>query len=123
MFITDIAEKRYLRRIASAIYTLIDNTKAFIDHHAGLNVLLKGDMGTGKSTMVKALLDTFANTSLRMIEIKKDQIGELPSIISRIKERPYAFILFVDDLSFVGRSFGIEHIKAEHAAIMDIAVL
>ena len=90
---------------------LIDNTKAFIERRAGLNVLLKGDMGTGKSTMVKALLDTFADTSLRMIEIKKDQIGNLPSIISRIKERPYAFILFVDDLSFDDKESDFKRFK------------
>ena len=90
---------------------LIDNTKTFINHRAGLNVLLKGDMGTGKSTMVKALLDTFADTSLRMIEIKKDQIGELPSVISRIKDRPYAFILFVDDLSFDDKESDFKRFK------------
>lgn len=79
---------------------LTDNTRAFVEHRAGLNALLKGDMGTGKSTMVKALLDTFADTDLRMIEITKEQISALPAIISAIKDRPYAFIIFVDDLSF-----------------------
>ncbi len=79
---------------------LITNTAAFIKHYTGLNVLLKGDMGTGKSTMVKALLETFKGTKLRMIEFKKEQIEKLPSIISQIKDRPYPFILFVDDLSF-----------------------
>lgn len=50
--------------------------------------------------MVKALLETFKGTKLRMIEFKKEQIEKLPSIISQIKDRPYPFILFVDDLSF-----------------------
>ncbi len=90
---------------------LIDNTQAFIQHQAGLNVLLKGDMGTGKSTMVKALLNTFADTKLRMIEIKKDQIGILPSVISGVKERPYAFILFVDDLSFDDKESDFKRFK------------
>ena len=73
--------------------------------------MVTGARQVGKSTMLKALLDTFANTSLRMIEIKKDQIGELPSIISRIKERPYAFILFVDDLSFDDKESDFKRFK------------
>lgn len=79
---------------------LIQNTQSFIDHYTGLNVLLQGDMGTGKSTMIKALLETFKGTKLRMIEFKKDQIGAIPGVIATIKDRPYPFILFVDDLSF-----------------------
>ena len=79
---------------------LIANTASFIQSYTGLNVLLQGDMGTGKSTMVKALLDTFSDTKLRMIEFKKDEIALMPSVISKIKDRPYPFILFIDDLSF-----------------------
>ncbi|MEG1939860.1 MAG: ATP-binding protein [Eubacterium sp.] len=79
---------------------LLANTKAFIKNHTGLNVLLQGDMGTGKSTMVKALLNTFKDTKLKMIEIKKDQLNFIPTIINTIKNRPYPFILFIDDLSF-----------------------
>ena len=79
---------------------LIANTASLINHHTGLNVLLQGDMGTGKSTMVKALLDYFKDTRLKMIEFKKDQLAYIPAIVENIKKRPYPFILFIDDLSF-----------------------
>lgn len=79
---------------------LIANTEALIDGHAGLNVLLQGDMGTGKSTMVKALLSHFKDTRLKMIEFKKDQLPCIPTVVAKIKHRPYPFILFIDDLSF-----------------------
>ncbi|MDO4288983.1 MAG: ATP-binding protein [Eubacterium sp.] len=79
---------------------LIANTAALIHRHTGLNVLLQGDMGTGKSTMVKALLDHFKDTRLKMIEFKKDQLSYIPAVVERIKHRPYPFILFIDDLSF-----------------------
>lgn len=79
---------------------LIANTASFINNYTGLNVLLQGDMGTGKSTMVKALLDTFKDTKLKMVEIKKDQLEYIPSVIEYVKKRPYPFILFIDDLSF-----------------------
>lgn len=79
---------------------LIANTASFVKNYTGLNVLLQGDMGTGKSTMVKALLDTFKDSRLKMIEIKKDQLAFIPKIITTVKKRPYPFILFIDDLSF-----------------------
>lgn len=79
---------------------LTANTAAFIKNYTGLNVLLQGDMGTGKSTMVKSLLTTFKDTRLKMIEIKKDQLSFIPAIIQIVKNRPYPFILFIDDLSF-----------------------
>jgi predicted AAA+ superfamily ATPase len=79
---------------------IIANTASFIHSYTGLNVLLQGDMGTGKSTMVKALLRTFKGTKLRMIEMKKEQVRSIPVIITEISKRPYPFILFIDDLSF-----------------------
>lgn len=79
---------------------ILDNTAAFVRHYGGLNVLLQGDMGTGKSTMVKALLNSFGAEKLKLIEIKKDQLAFIPAIIKEIAGRPYAFILFIDDLSF-----------------------
>lgn len=79
---------------------LIANTTAFINHYTGLNVLLQGDMGTGKSTMVKALLEMFGDTKLKMVEIKKDQLEYIPPVIDYVKKRPYPFIIFIDDLSF-----------------------
>ncbi len=79
---------------------IIANTAAFIQNNTGLNVLLQGDMGTGKSTMVKALLSTFKGSKLRMVELKKEQIRSIPAVLREIAGRPYPIILFIDDLSF-----------------------
>lgn len=79
---------------------LIRNTQAFIDKKGGLNVLLYGDLGTGKSTMIKALTKEFENTPLRFVEIKKNELDLIPRLNSIIRETNYPFILFIDDLSF-----------------------
>jgi len=77
------------------------NTKNFIDGRRSNNVLLWGERGTGKSSLLKSLLTVFDGTSLRMVQIYKHDIltiQELYSLIARSK--PYRFILFIDDLSF-----------------------
>ncbi len=79
---------------------LIENTRALINHNAGLNTLLYGDMGTGKSTMVKALTDSFKDEPLRFIEIKKSQIDRMPEIYKAVSQSNFPTILFIDDLSF-----------------------
>lgn len=79
---------------------LIRNTRSFVDQNVGLNTLLYGDMGTGKSTMVKALIEEFKDTPLRFVEVKKNQINLIPKLSKKIKETNYPFILFIDDLSF-----------------------
>jgi len=80
--------------------SLYQNTKALIEGKQALNVLLEGDMGTGKSTMVKALINEFDDPKFKMVEIKKSQFDRLPQLIEKLKDRPYAFIFFIDDLSF-----------------------
>ena len=82
---------------------IIQNTKALIDYNQGLNVLLQGSMGTGKSSTVRALLHTFSDTRLKMIEIKRDQLGLIPQLFKQLEHRPYPCILFIDDLTFETR--------------------
>ena len=79
---------------------LIDNTKAFVEGKKANNVLLFGDSGTGKSTSIKAIVNAFYPQGLRMIEIYKHQFKDLSSVIARIKNRNYRFIIYMDDLSF-----------------------
>jgi len=79
---------------------IIDNTQALIDYRQGLNVLLQGSMGTGKSSTVLALLHTFRNTRLKIIEIKRDQLAYIPKLFKQLGARSYPFILFIDDLTF-----------------------
>lgn len=86
---------------------LVENTQAFIDGKAANNVLLFGDSGTGKSTSIKAIVNQFYPQGLRMIEIYKHQFKDLSSVISRIKNRNYKFIIYMDDLSF--EEFEIEY--------------
>lgn len=91
---------------------LIDNTKAFVEGRKANNVLLFGDSGTGKSTSVKAILNEFYHDGLRMIEIYKHQFEDLTAVISKIKNRNYKFIIFMDDLSFEEFEIEYKYLKA-----------
>jgi len=86
---------------------LTDNTDAFIHGYKANNVLLFGDSGTGKSTSIKAIVNEYYDQGLRMIEIYKHQFKELSTIIAKIKNRNYKFIIYMDDLSF--EEFEIEY--------------
>ena len=79
---------------------VIDNTRALLQGGPASNVLLYGDAGTGKSSTVKAVVNEFADRGLRMIELKKNQLFELPMLLDRLSKNPLKFIVFVDDLSF-----------------------
>ena len=80
--------------------TLIDNTRAFLDGKAANNVLLFGDRGSGKSSSVKALLNMFASEGLRVVEVPKYCIKDIPSLTRRLSESPNKYIIFLDDLTF-----------------------
>ncbi len=79
---------------------LLSNTKAFVNGSNANNVLLFGDRGTGKSSSVKALLNEFKAEGLRMIEIPKQKISEIPELINYLSTKPNKYILFLDDLTF-----------------------
>jgi predicted AAA+ superfamily ATPase len=93
---------------------LLANTRLFLSGQAANNVLLYGDSGTGKSSSVKALLNEpdFIASGLRMIEVSKEQISEIPGIMRLIGSRNYRFILFLDDLSFEDYEVEYKHLKA-----------
>lgn len=79
---------------------VVDNTLAMISGKPANNVLLYGDCGTGKSSTVKAIANEYAKDGLRLIELKKKQLHELPDIVKQISRNPLKFIVFIDDLSF-----------------------
>lgn len=79
---------------------IIDNTLALINGKSAFNVLLTGDAGTGKSSSVKAIANEYRGMGLRIIEIRKDQLRDIPVIIDNLSKNPLKFILFIDDLSF-----------------------
>jgi len=91
---------------------LLENTKAFLAGKHANNALLYGDAGTGKSTSIKAIANEYAPDGLRLIELYKHQFDLIPAILSRIKERNYRFILFLDDLSFEENEVEYKHLKA-----------
>lgn len=80
--------------------TVIDNTLSLLAGKPTNNVLLYGDCGTGKSSTVKAIANEYKDKGLRLIELKKKQLHEIPNIVETISKNPLKFILFIDDLSF-----------------------
>ena len=88
------------------------NTANFVAGKPANNVLMTGARGTGKSSLVKAMLSEFASQGLRLIEIDKDDMGDLPDIIALIAQRPERFIIFSDDLSFEDGESGYKALKS-----------
>jgi len=79
---------------------LVRNTRQFLAGRSANNVLLTGARGTGKSSLIKACLNEFAPQGLRLIEVDKTDLVDLPDIVDQIAERPERFIIYCDDLSF-----------------------
>ncbi|WP_242352786.1 ATP-binding protein [Anaeromyxobacter sp. SG64] len=81
------------------------NTRQFLAGFPANNVLLWGTRGTGKSSLVRALLRAYASEGLRIIQVDKDDLVSLPAIVDEVAGQPYRFLLFSDDVSFeVGES-------------------
>ena len=82
-----------------------DNTRQFLAGYPANNILLWGTRGTGKSSLVRALLYNYAPQGLRVIQVDKTDLVHLPDIVDEIKGQPFKFIIFSDDLSFdIGES-------------------
>ena len=79
---------------------IVRNTRQFLQGLPANNVLLTGARGTGKSSLIKALLTEFSQQGLRLIEVEKHDLVQLPEIVALIKNRPEKFIIFCDDLTF-----------------------
>jgi len=80
--------------------TMVENTRQFIAGFPANNVLLWGTRGTGKSSLVRAILHTYAREGLRLIQVDKSDLVHLPDIVAEIRGEPYRFIIFADDVSF-----------------------
>ena len=87
------------------------NTRQFVEGHPANNVLLTGARGTGKSSLIKALLNRYAAKGLRLIEVEKHDLVDLADIVERISERPERFIIYCDDLSFEADESGFKALK------------
>jgi len=88
------------------------NTSQFVAGRSANNVLLTGARGTGKSSLVKAVLHKFAAKGLRLIEVDKHDLADLPEIVDLIVARPERFIVFCDDLSFEAAEAGYVALKS-----------
>ena len=91
---------------------LLRNTEQFVAGFGANNVLLTGARGTGKSSLVKACLTEFAPRGLRLIEVDKTDLVDLPDIVDLVAERPERFIVFCDDLSFDEGEIGYKELKS-----------
>ena len=87
------------------------NTRQFVDGYPANNVLLTGARGTGKSSLIKALLNKYAPKGLRVIEVEKQDLVDLPDIVELIAARPERFMLYCDDLSFEADEPGYKALK------------
>ncbi len=92
--------------------TLIANTQALLAGKPALNVLLYGGKGTGKSSLVKGLLNYFSGSQLRTIEVSKSATIDLPLILDRLTDLPQKFIIFIDELSFEADDEAFKALKA-----------
>jgi predicted AAA+ superfamily ATPase len=88
------------------------NTEQFVSGLPANNVLLTGARGTGKSSLIKACLNAYAPRGLRLIEIDKDDITDLPDIVELLSERAEKFLIYCDDLSFEEGESGYKALKS-----------
>ena len=91
---------------------LLRNTEQFVAGHGANNVLLTGARGTGKSSLIKACLNEFAPRGLRLIEVDKTDLVDLPDIVELVAQRPERFIVYCDDLSFDEGEPGYKALKS-----------
>jgi predicted AAA+ superfamily ATPase len=91
---------------------MVRNTEQLLAGRAANNVLLWGARGTGKSSLIKALLDRYRVRGLRLVEVDKDDLLELPRIVEWLRPRPERFVLFCDDLSFEADDARYKALKA-----------
>ena len=91
---------------------VVENTVAFLQGKSCNNCLLYGDMGTGKSSTVKAIANEFRKDGLRVVEMPKERLMDFPVLVDKIAALPMKFIIFIDDLSFQRQDQSYTSLKA-----------
>lgn len=104
--LSDLVDYEYEKKI------ILDNTNALLSGKPAANILLTGDAGTGKSSTVKAVVNELYSEGLRILEVRKEQLHEIPSILDELTVNPLKFILFIDDLSFAKDDDNFSAMKA-----------
>jgi uncharacterized protein len=100
-----------LQGIDPQIAKVEQNTRQFMDGKPANNVLLTGARGTGKSSIVKGLLNKYSPKGMRLIEVEKSDLADLPAIVDIVAGRPERFLVFCDDLTFHGSEEGYIALK------------
>ena len=100
-----------LAAVDKQMQQLVRNTEQFLAGRPANNALLSGARGTGKSSLVKALLHEYAEQGLRLIEVDKQDLASLPSLLKLLQGRAEKFIVFCDDLSFEHGDDGYKALK------------
>ncbi|MEZ0232168.1 MAG: ATP-binding protein [Methylophilaceae bacterium] len=100
-----------IRNVDEQKAEIVRNTEQFVNGLPANNVLLTGARGTGKSSLVKALLSQFSKQGLRLIEVDKQDLVALPDIVALLRNRPEYFVIFCDDLSFEASDPGYKALK------------
>lgn len=90
---------------------IVRNTRQFLQGLTANNVLLTGARGTGKSSLIKALLTEFSAQGLRLVEVEKHDLVHLPAIVNLIRNRPEKFIIYCDDLTFEASDMAYKALK------------
>jgi len=111
--IADIAEIRFsdLQHVERQQSLISQNTRQFLDKRPANNVLMTGARGTGKSSLVRACLTEYAAQGLRLIEVDKQDLLDLPRLVETVSHQPYRFIVFCDDLTFDAGDSGYKALK------------
>jgi predicted AAA+ superfamily ATPase len=98
--------------VGAPVARLVRNTEQFLLGLPAHHVLLYGERGTGKSSAVRGLLSRFGDRGLRLVEVHRDDLLQLPEILDALRDLPWRFLLFADDLSFSEGETGYRELKA-----------
>ena len=91
---------------------VLANVQALLADEPAVNMLLYGDAGTGKSSTIKAIVNEYRDEGLRLVEVRRNQLFRIPSVLEQLAELPLKFILFIDDLSFSSNDDNFAALKA-----------
>ena len=91
---------------------ILENTRALLEGLPAANILLTGDAGTGKSSTIKAVANELAGEGLRILEVRKEQLREIPALLDELTRNPLKFVIFIDDLSFSAQDDNFAALKA-----------
>ena len=100
-----------LQHVDQQKHQIAQNTRQFVEGRPANNVLLTGARGTGKSSLIKACLNEFSSVGLRLIEVDKADLADLPDIVELVAGRPERFLIYCDDLSFEEGESGYKALK------------